>query len=58
MQRENQCKNAPWSVSASLYQHQKGWQFLLLGTPVFVAGDANLAVTQVMKIDENWCPIN
>ena len=31
---------------------KKGRQSLLLSTPVFVAGDTNLVVTQVMKIDE------
>ena len=58
MQRENQWENAPWSVSASLYQHQKGWQSLLLSTPVFVDGDANLAVTQEKNIDENLCLVD
>ena len=28
---------------------------LLLDTPAFVAGDANLAVPQVMRINENQC---
>ena len=34
----------------------KVWQSLLLGTPAFVAGHINLAVTQAKKIDKKPMP--
>ena len=38
MQKRDQWENAPWLISASFHWHHR--QSLLLGTPVFVAGDA------------------